>query len=88
MICTVSGFEFTPIHDFVPSIQELEFGADDTGRVSEYGPQRYISLSNGSRRGDNNYDRLESVQSSIKSSGIAPIKAPLPSGPVINLRDS
>ena len=88
MICTVSGFEFTPIHDFVPSIQDLEFGADDTGRVSEYGPQRYISLSNGSRRGDNNYDRLESVASSIRSSGIAPINAPLPSAPVINLRDS
>lgn len=78
MICNVDGFSFIPIQDFVPEIQELTFGGDDLGNVTQYGPQRYISLSNGPRRGDNNYDRVESINSSIQSSGIAPIDSPLP----------
>ena len=41
----VTGFNFTPIHNFVPSKQGLEFGA--TGEVTLYGNQRYIALSAG-----------------------------------------
>ena len=43
----VSSFNFTPIHNFVPGKQGLEFGSNNTGFVSTYGKQRYIALSNG-----------------------------------------
>ena len=45
----VSGFGFTPIHDFVPSIQKNEFNKDTDagkGKLTEFGEQRYIALSN------------------------------------------
>jgi hypothetical protein len=47
---TVSSFQFTPIHDFVPSKQGLGFGQNKF--VSRYGPQRYIAL----EAVGNNYD--------------------------------
>jgi hypothetical protein len=46
---TVSSFQFTPIHNFIPSKQGLTFGND--GLVTGYGPQRYIAL----EAIDNNY---------------------------------
>jgi hypothetical protein len=54
----VSSFQFTPIHNFIPSKQGLGFngkepGSGDGGFVTKYGPQRYIALSNGE---NNNYD--------------------------------
>jgi hypothetical protein len=49
---TVSSFQFTPIHDFVPSKQGLEFNTKGTGFVTDYGPERYIAL----RAVNNNYD--------------------------------
>lgn len=42
---TVSGFNFTPIHNFRPGKQGLEFGGD--GFANVYGKERYIALSNG-----------------------------------------
>ncbi len=48
---TVTGFQFTPIHNFVPSKQGLTFGGDQ-GFVKTYGDQRYIALEAVS----NNYD--------------------------------
>lgn len=57
----VSSFQFTPIHDFRPGKQGLEFGAnlgfnasgsDAVGFVTTYGPQRYIAL----EAVTNNYD--------------------------------
>jgi len=69
MIIKVSGFSFIPIHDFVPSIQKNFYGGassagtNDTGKVSTFGDQRYISLSNGGENKNggsgtkyNNYD--------------------------------
>lgn len=56
MIIKVSGFQFIPIHDFVPSIQKNGYGrgdSDDTGDVTTYGDQRYIALSN---KYSNNYE--------------------------------
>jgi len=60
---TVSGFQFTPIHEFVPGKQGLGFnnkevGSGDTGFVTRYGPQRYIALATGDSTGKvlNNYD--------------------------------
>jgi hypothetical protein len=57
---TVSSFQFTPIHDFVPSKQGLGFnnlgfnatGSNASGFVTQYGPERYIAL----EAVNNNYD--------------------------------
>ena len=63
----VSGFNFTPIHNFVPRKQTNTYGGDgvSTGRrdgennpiygdqVSIFGPERFIALSTGD---NNNYD--------------------------------
>lgn len=62
MMIKVSGFQFIPIHDFVPSIQKNFYGntndagTDDTGKVSTFGDQRYIALANGKSSKYNNYD--------------------------------
>ena len=67
MIIKVSGFSFVPIHNFVPNIQKNFYGGenntDDIGKVSTFGDQRYIALSNGgenkskgSGKKYNNYD--------------------------------
>jgi len=58
----VTGFSFTPIHNFVPSKQGLGFGGQALnsidqaaiGEVTSYGNQRYIALSAGAA---SNYDR-------------------------------
>ena len=52
-IIKVSGFSFIPIHDFVPNVQKNDFfetnqeGKGVAGDLSKFGPERYISLSNG-----------------------------------------
>jgi hypothetical protein len=68
MICKVMGFTFTPIHNFRPEKQKNSFGTknvveDAFGKdkdqiistITEYGPQRFIQLSNGGK--NNNYDQ-------------------------------
>jgi hypothetical protein len=55
-IIKVSGFQFTPIQNFVPRLQVNSFGRDATGFVEEYGNQRFISLANGEGEQYNNYD--------------------------------
>jgi hypothetical protein len=45
-IVKVTGFTFTPIHNFVPKVQTLNFGE----KKVEYGKERYISLRN--KKGD------------------------------------
>jgi hypothetical protein len=55
---TVSGFQFTPIHEFVPGKQGLNFDIEtNTGFVTSYGPQRYIALATGTGTTLNNYDK-------------------------------
>jgi hypothetical protein len=64
----VTGFQFTPIHDFVPSKQSLStFNESGNANKSSfnynatlidgntYGPQRYIAIANGTRDTDSNY---------------------------------
>jgi hypothetical protein len=52
-IIRVSGFQFIPIHNFVPSIQNNGYGSslspspDSNGKVRNFGEERYISLTNG-----------------------------------------
>jgi hypothetical protein len=42
-ILKVTGFSFTPIHDFIPSKQGI--GVDKGGNVDLFGLQKYIALS-------------------------------------------
>ena len=51
----VSSFQFTPIHDFRPGKQGLDF-KNNGGFVTQYGPQRYIALADGDGAKYNNYD--------------------------------
>jgi len=63
-IIRVTGFSFTPIHNFVPRKQQLTFTnkntpggvSDDTGFVQNYDVQRFIALANGPNANQNNYD--------------------------------
>jgi hypothetical protein len=62
-IIRVTGFSFTPIQNFIPRKQQLQFSTnttqttgDDTGFVSSYpGDQRFIALANGPNVDNNNY---------------------------------
>jgi hypothetical protein len=49
----VTGFQFIPIHDFVPSVQRNRFGENNSGKITKYGNERYIALDNGVKP---NYD--------------------------------
>ncbi|MDB4549292.1 hypothetical protein N9Z86_00055 [bacterium] len=82
----VTGFNFTPIHNFVPRVQQNKVingeeidpipGVDGT----EYGDERYIALSKGISRGDNNYDRAQKLETSIISRGVSlvsPLTVPI-----------
>jgi hypothetical protein len=62
-IIRVTGFNFTPIQNFIPRKQQLQFSTnttettgDDTGFVLSYpGDQRFIALANGPNVDNNNY---------------------------------
>lgn len=88
----VTGFNFIPIHKFAPKIQTNIYDGLNSGNggkyVSDFGPQRYISLSNGSRRGDNNYDRQEPLKNNIQTTGVQPFPQPTitTSGDINDLR--
>ena len=89
----VSGFNFIPIHNFVPRLQQNTFGGigssgrDEKGKITTFGKERYIALSEGTvKRGQNNYDRVESTISPISTTGITPLSVnSLPSAPLANL---
>ena len=51
MIIKVSGFTFTPIHNFVPQVQKNGYNGTG-GFISNYGEERFIALNNGF---NNNY---------------------------------
>jgi hypothetical protein len=46
----VTGFNFIPIHDFTPRTQQNKF--DNKGKLTSFGKERYIALSNGSNQYD------------------------------------
>jgi hypothetical protein len=65
-IIRVTGFNFTPIQNFIPRLQDNSFGTDATGFAETYGPERFIALANGPRDKDNNYNSPDtSTTSSI-----------------------
>ena len=57
----VSGFNFIPIHSFVPQLQKNTFsetidgGRNSKGDIKEFGPERYIAISNGLNASNSNY---------------------------------
>ena len=63
MIVKVTGFQFTPIHNFVPKIQSNLYGGNEdpkkntTGFISRYGKEKYIGLTTGANV--DNYNGLE-----------------------------
>jgi len=54
----VSGFNFIPIHEFVPRTQQNRYLGKD-GSLSKFGKERYISLNNGY---NNNYDGVNYIK--------------------------
>ena len=58
MIITVSGFNFVPIHEFVPRVQQnsynnSEYEGAGANWIESYGRERYLALNNAR---NNNYD--------------------------------
>ena len=53
----VSGFNFIPIHTFVPRKQQMSYDpqGDILTDANGYGPERYIALANGFGNNENNY---------------------------------
>lgn len=54
-IIKVTGFNFIPIHEFAPRIQQNGYNGEK-GKLSSFGKERYIALSKGDDEGYNNYD--------------------------------
>ena len=83
-IIKVTGFQFTPIHEFVPRLQQNEYNGFQPGNeglvnntVDAFGKERYIALANGKgTRGQNNYDREEVMKNSVPRKGIQPLPQP------------
>jgi hypothetical protein len=57
-IIRVTGFNFIPIHNFLPRTQEINYGKDAIGFPEVYGNQRFISLANGLAMENSNYNAL------------------------------
>jgi hypothetical protein len=55
-IIRVTGFNFTPIQNFIPRLQDNSFGSDATGFAETYGPERFIALANGPNDKNSNYN--------------------------------
>jgi hypothetical protein len=55
-IIKVTGFNFTPIHNFIPRLQNNSFGNEGEGFASSYGQERFISLANGPDDKNSNYN--------------------------------
>ena len=64
-ILKVTGFSFTPIHDFIPSKQGI--GVDKGGNVDSFGLQKYIALSNSEYTGiEDGYSTVNPTTNAIK----------------------
>jgi hypothetical protein len=68
-IIKVTGFNFTPIQEFIPSKQDLlgyERRNNTTFVATKYGDQRFIALANGTDATNNNYDTPDPYKLGIK----------------------
>ena len=70
----VTGFNFIPIHNFVPRLQQNKYGAAglDIGDNSEYGLERYIALNAG---GSDSYRNNTEIKK-LEPKGIGSIPTP------------
>ena len=100
MIIKVTGFNFIPIHDFVPQVQKNDFAGGQTLKgggqfVGKYGKEQYIGLA--TTGGKNNYsggtgnlnyipgrERVKPIKLP-EPVGIQPIAFELPTAPELNL---
>jgi len=74
MMVKVTGFTFTPIHNFVPKVQSVSF--EDNGTLKAFGDQRYIALEN--QGGTNNYQNPTKFNPQTKQAAASKIpRAPL-----------
>lgn len=55
-VIKVTGFNFIPIHEFVPRKQINTYVSTTEGEVINFGNERYIALANGGGKDLNNYD--------------------------------
>lgn len=62
-IIRVTGFNFIPIHNFIPKTQTLIYDNDGIGFPEYYGDQRFISLANGPSINNSNYNSLDTAVS-------------------------
>ena len=83
-IIRVTGFNFTPIQNFIPRKQEITFSTnavetagEGTGLPETYGPQRFIALANGPGPQDNNYDYIDTSKLGVAATDQAAIEARL-----------
>ena len=87
-IIRVTGFNFIPIHEFKPELQDLEYRTTENNEEAVgfpliYGPQRYISLDDGGQ--NNNYDTVGDTNYPIQTPQTTPPPSPqLPPQPRIN----
>ena len=82
-IVKVSGFSFTPIHNFVPKVQSNVF--DELGGIKEYGHEQFMALTNGR---NNSYEDVEQYFNPNRENPIIAnqisrlgLNQPLPSAP-------
>ena len=71
MIIKVTGFQFNPIHNFVPRVQNNSY-AGTGGFVSRYGKQQYVALA-AAGGNINNYDGREDNFNYIPRRPLAPV---------------
>ena len=75
-IIRVTGFSFTPIQNFVPSLQDNTFaGINNTGLANSYGDERYIALANGPSNENNNYNNNDTSVSVTNAAILAASRA-------------
>lgn len=83
-IIRVNNFQFTPIHNFIPSLQKNTFGNDEV--LNKFGDSRFISLEDGIN--NNNYNDIYKIPGKqdsliINKKSTQPIYNPNPQNPNI-----
>ena len=72
-----ANLSFTPIHNFVPKVQTLNFGESGKGALEGYGPEQFIALSNtgdSAGGGSNNYDNVDTFDPESEVKPFRPLK--------------
>ena len=83
----VTGFNFIPIHTFVPRKQQMKYDPqeDILNDANGYGPERYIALANGGGENQNNYGKIFRNPVPIQPSTINKADSAPPTVPPANI---